>query len=369
MFKHIEVALNERAVVFKNGLPQRTLGPGRHTIWSYGVTVARYKVDELVFDAPAEVRAVLPTDWYEEVEIASDQRGVLYRDGVPQEFLRPGKRRYWKVDPSVTLVVYSVNEPMPELSDELFCVLPCDEYVSVVVQAHEKALCYVQGRLTETLEPGHHAFWSHAGARVEIRSVDMRQVELPIVGQELMTRDKVTLRLSLSVEYAIEDPALALHRVAKVRDAVYLLVQLAARDYLSGVTLDELLGGRDEMTRYLHGQVAPAATAFGVRIERVGVKDVVLPGEMKTLLNRVIEAEKEAAANVILRREETAATRSLANTARVMADNPVLLRLKELESLKDIAERIGELRLVVGSNGFEQLLPTALLTERSNGGR
>ena len=73
----------------------------------------------------------------------------------------------------------------------------------------------------------------------------------------------------------------------------------------------------------------PRAKAFGVRIERVGVKDVVLPGEMKTLLNRVIEAEKEAAANVILRREETAAMRSLANTARVMADHPVLLRLKE----------------------------------------
>ena len=369
MFKHIEVALNERAVVFKNGLPQRTLRPGRHTLWSYGLTVARYKVEELVFDAPAEVRAVVPTDWYEEVDISKQERGVLYRDGLPQVFLRPGKRRYWTVDPSVMLVLYAVDKPMPELSDELIEVLPCDEYVSIVVQAHEKALCYVQGRLSETLEPGHHSFWSHAGARVEIRTVDMRLGELPIVGQQLMTRDKVTLRLSLSVEYGIEDPALALHRVAKVPDAVYLLVQLAARDYLSGVTLDELLEGRDEMTRFLKSQVAEGARAFGVRVERVGVKDVVLPGEMKSLLNRVIEAEKEAAANVILRREETAATRSLANTARVMADNPVLLRLKELESLKDIAERIGELRLVVGANGFESLLPTALLTERSNGGR
>jgi regulator of protease activity HflC (stomatin/prohibitin superfamily) len=98
-----------------------------------------------------------------------------------------------------------------------------------------------------------------------------------------------------------------------------------------------------------------------VRVERVGVKDVVLPGEMKTLLNRVIEAEKEAAANVILRREETAATRSLANTAKVMAEHPVLLRLKELEALKDIAERIDEVRLVVGSDGLKTLLPAELL--------
>jgi hypothetical protein len=82
---------------------------------------------------------------------------------------------------------------------------------------------------------------------------------------------------------------------------------------------------------------------------------------MKTLLNRVIEAEKEAAANVILRREETAATRSLANTARVIADHPVLLRLKELEAIKDIAERIDEVRLVVGSDGLDKLLPAQLL--------
>jgi hypothetical protein len=87
---------------------------------------------------------------------------------------------------------------------------------------------------------------------------------------------------------------------------------------------------------------------------------------MKALLNRVIEAEKEAAANVILRREETAATRSLANTARVMADNPVLLRLKELESLKEMAAQIDEVRLVVGSDGLDRLVQANLLRGASN---
>ena len=142
---------------------------------------------------------------------------------------------------------------------------------------------------------------------------------------------------------------------------MYLLVQLAAREYVAGVTLDELLEGRDAMTRFLEEQTRAKAARFGVRIERVGVKDVVLPGEMKTLLNRVIEAEKEAAANVILRREETAATRSLANTARVMAENPVLLRLKELETMKEIAGNIDEVRLVVGSDGIDKLLTAQLL--------
>jgi hypothetical protein len=88
----------------------------------------------------------------------------------------------------------------------------------------------------------------------------------------------------------------------------------------------------------------------------VGVKDVILPGDMKTLLNKVIEAEKAAAANVILRREDAAATRNMAQTAKVIAEHPVLMRLKELETLKDVAEKIHELKLVVGGDGLKELL-------------
>ena len=249
------------------------------------------------------------------------------------------------------------------MSAELFLIVPRDEYVDVLVREFERGLQYVQGRLVRTLEPGRYTLWSYPDARVNVDVVDMRRVQAAIVGQELMTRDKVTLRLSLTVEYAVEDAALAAHAVSSVKDAVYLVVQLAARQFVSGVTLDELLEGRDAMTRFLEEDAVPKALRFGVRVERVGVKDVVLPGEMKTLLNRVIEAEKEAAANVILRREETAATRSLANTARVMAEQPVLLRLKELESMKEIAASIHEVRVVVGADGLKTLLPAGLLHE------
>ena len=197
----------------------------------------------------------------------------------------------------------------------------------------------------------------------------MRVAQVAVAGQELMTRDKVTLRLSISVEYAIEDPAIATHTVTNVRDAVYLLVQLASREFVAGVTLDELLAGRDTMTRFLEADVTGKARRIGVRVERVGVKDVVLPGEMKALLNKVIEAEKEAAANVVLRREETAATRSLANTAKLMAEQPLLLRLKELDSLKEMAAKVHEVRLVVGAQGMSgpnwarDLLPSGFFTE------
>jgi regulator of protease activity HflC (stomatin/prohibitin superfamily) len=180
--------------------------------------------------------------------------------------------------------------------------------------------------------------------------------KLEIAGQELMTRDKVTLRLTLAAEYAAADAPTTVHAVADVKDALYLAVQLAAREYVAGVTLDELLEGREALTRYLEAQVQPRAEAFGLRLHRVGVKDVILPGEMKTLLNKVIEAEKAAAANVILRREDAAATRNMAQTAKVIAENPVLMRLKELETVRDVADKIDEVKLVLGGDQLVKLL-------------
>jgi regulator of protease activity HflC (stomatin/prohibitin superfamily) len=366
MLKTIVVKLNERVAIFKDGIPRRSYGPGRHRLWGRGLSEQRWDTDKLVFRALPEVRAVLPADWYREVKVSSLERAVLFRDAVPVVFLRPGTHRYWAVDGSVELRVFRVDAPLPAMTAELEALIPSSEYVDVTVAAHEKGLRFEQGRFVGVLEPGRYKLWTHPEARTEIRSVDLRRVELTIAGQELITRDKVSLRLTLTVEFSVDDPVLATIGIANVRDSIYLAVQLAAREYVAGVTLDALLEGRDALTSFLEADVLPKATALGVRIYRLGVKDVVLPGEMKTLLNRVIEAEKEAAANVILRREETAATRSLVNTARLMADQPILLRLKELEAMKEIAGEIDEVRVVFGADGFKALLPAELLGRGSS---
>jgi hypothetical protein len=350
-------------VVLNNGLPVRALAPGSHRVWGTRLTEQRWCTDNLLLDTLPELRDTLPRDWFASVTLTSRQRGVLWRDARPVAFLRPGTHRYWTVDPSVNLTIYSVDQPVPELSEELLRVLPSSELVRRLVETHERGLLYVKGALQQLLMPGQYAVWSHPEAPARIMTVDVRSQQTALAAQELMTRDKVTLRLSLTAEYAVQDPVLAMNAATDLRDSVYLLVQLAARDYVASVMLDQLLEGRDEMTRYLEAQVAPRALNIGVRIDRIGVKDVVLPGEMKTLLNRVIEAEKQAAANVILRREEAAATRLLSNTARVMAEHPVLMRMKELETLKEVATRVNELRLVVGSDGLQKLLPAQLLRD------
>ncbi len=361
MFKIAQVKLHERVVIFKSGLPDRALGPGRHVVWGRYITEQRFNVAEVMLRALPKVRSMLPSDWYREVTIAPLERAVLSCDGVPVLFLRPGVHRYWTVDDSITLTIFDVTKALPPLTQELVKLIPSSEYIDVTVQAHEKGLRYEQGRFTGVLEPGRYKLWTHPEAQARILTADMRRTELAITGQELMTRDKVSLRLTLTVAFAIENVVAATHQVENVRDAVYTAVQLAARGYVAGVTLDELLEGRDAFSRFLTREVEPKARVFGVRIDDLGVKDIVLPGEMKTLLNRVIEAEKAAAANVISRREETAATRSLVNTARLMADQPILLRLKELEAMKEIAAQIDEVRIVVGAEHLQPLLPAQLL--------
>lgn len=362
MFRIFRIDIHQRGVLLRDELPVRALPPGRHVVWAFGADVIRYDVRALLLDAPAEVLAVLPADWFAEAVIGPRERGVLFEDGVPAAFLRPGTRRWWTVGRDVRLEVFDVGAPVPELTDELLATIPAGELVREVVHEHERGLAYVQGRFERVLEPGRHVFWTHPELAVEIRRVDVRRQTVAVVGQELMTRDKVTLRLNLAATFSIVDPAKAAHSVGDVHGAVYLSVQLAARRFVAGVTLDELLEGRDAMSAYLAEIGRPELAEIGVALGHVGVKDVVLPGEMKTLLNRVIEAEKEAAANVILRREETAATRSLANTAKVMADNPVLLRLRELDAMKEIAERIQEVRVVVGAEGLATVLPARLLS-------
>jgi len=204
------------------------------------------------------------------------------------------------------------------------------------------------------LGPGRHAAWT-VRRKVQLSVIDTREKQLAVNGQEVMTRDHVSLRLNLVAAWRVADVR-RLATVARAPDEVlYVAVQLAAREAVSTRTLDELLAAREQLGLQLVPTVRERAQSVGLELLDLGVKDLVLPGEMKTLLNRVIEAQKEAEANVILRREETAATRSMAQTAKVLAENPLLVRLKELEAYKELAAKVGQVHVVLGDGALPQL--------------
>ena len=183
--------------------------------------------------------------------------------------------------------------------------------------------------------------------------VDLRLQAIEVTGQEILTRDKVSLRLNLSAIWRYTDVLKAYTQLAKPADHLYRELQSGLRAAVGTRTLDELLENKTVIDEVVTAQVKSKLADYGLQLDGVGVKDIVLPGEMKTILAQVVEAEKSAQANVIRRREETAATRSLLNTAKVMEGNPIALRMKELETLERVAERIDKISVF---GGLDQVL-------------
>lgn len=364
----IEVMVNERAFVVRDGVPTQYLGPGLHRVWGLWAKVRVEKVSTQGLLAELDERrlALVPPGDLQVVTLAGHERAVVWRRGKPALWLGAGVHQVWTVERSVERATgQAVSQVRVEVHDtsgveaprftaDVAAVVKGRDWVEATAPEGAVVVRFVDGTLDQVLPAGRHAAWS-TQRTVQLSVVDLRERVLQITGQEVMTKDRVTLRLNLSATVRVGD-ARRLAAVARAPDdVVYLAVQLSAREAVTSRTLDELLATRDELQRVLSPLVSARAEAVGLELVELGVKDVVLPGDMKELLNKVIQAQKEAEANVILRREETAATRSLAQTAKVLAENPLLVRLKELEAYKDLAAKVGQVHLVLGEGALDKL--------------
>ncbi|MGL5880608.1 MAG: slipin family protein, partial [Xenococcaceae cyanobacterium] len=212
------------------------------------------------------------------------------------------------------------------------------------VPAQHVGLLYIDREFQSQLPPGIHAWWLF-GRSFQTQIFDLRQQSLEVSGQDILSKDKVPLRLNLTAGFRILDPLLAQNSLSDVTGYLYKELQFALRGAVGEKTLDNLLEDKGAIDRSIADYIRSKTSDYGIGIDSVGVKDIILPGEIKTILSKVVEAEKAAQANVVRRREETSATRSMLNTAKVMEDNPVALRLKELEILERIAEKIEKIQV------------------------
>jgi regulator of protease activity HflC (stomatin/prohibitin superfamily) len=225
------------------------------------------------------------------------------------------------------------------------------------VPSEHIGMFHVDGVFEAILQPGFYAYW-HGGKRLSVTTIDTRLTVIEITGQEMLTQDKVQLRVNVTAGYKIVDGRLVTSSLNDYKDFIYKEIQFALRAAIGSRTLDGLLENKNETDEQILSYMQQKAEAQGIAIISLGIKDLILPGEIKAILGKVVEAEKAAQANVIRRREETAATRSLMNTAKVMEDNPVALRLKELETLEKITERIEHLNVYGGLEGLlKQIVP------------
>jgi regulator of protease activity HflC (stomatin/prohibitin superfamily) len=304
-------------------------------------------------------RPDLAADLFEVVETKANEIAIVSLDGRPMQVMTPWQVRvYWKVATSVDVERIDVTSE-PRVSARHLAMTDRTPLVIVteaVVENDEAGLLYVEGRLVERLAPGRHAFWN-VGRKIEVKRLDLRPQTVEITAQEMLTRDRIALRVTLTAFRRIVDPERIVGMVPDVDGWLYRLVQFAIREAVAGRTLDEVLSAKAALDAELRDYVRARIADSGVEVTELGVKDVILPGEIRELVKKVVEAERVAKANLIRRQEETAATRSLLNTAKLMEENPLLLRLEELESLERLVEKVGRIDLHAGDGqGFDALL-------------
>jgi regulator of protease activity HflC (stomatin/prohibitin superfamily) len=259
----------------------------------------------------------------------------------------------------------------------------------IIIKDTHRALWYEDGKLMRILEAGRYEydprrrnFWRKRLPLVEVQLVDVRERELTIKGQEILTADKVAIRVSIIVQFRVADPKAALHQVEKYEDRLYSDVQLAARRSLASMTLEEILTNRNRLSEDILRDVKEIAAVYGVSILRADVKDLVFPGNLQEIMNKVLAAERMSEAQLVEARtkaqtqqidaearaeisrkqaeaeaktqqiraeaqaasekvrveSEIAALKQTEQVAQSYSAHPALLRLRELEALKELAQ-------------------------------
>jgi regulator of protease activity HflC (stomatin/prohibitin superfamily) len=292
-------------------------------------------------------------DKAEVLDLQDFERALVWVDGRFQRIVSGGLYALWTSHRKVRVQIIDAREVLfnhPDIS----VILKSDGakgflQENTVAEDHVGVL-FRNGQYIDTLSAGRYVFWKDI-ENVNIFQVSMSEQSLDITGQEIMTADKVTLRLNAVIAYNVIDAQKAVRYAKDVDQSLYREAQLALRAIVGSRQLDELLADKDTVAVELKDMIAKRAESFGLKIVSLGIRDVILPGEMKELLNKVTEAKKAAEANLISRREETAAMRSQANTAKLLENNPVLMRLRELEVLESISNN-SKMSVVLGEKGL-----------------
>lgn len=358
----VKVNENNVALLYADGKFQDVLTEGLYAYWkddnNYSATVANMNTALVVGDylntmlKNEKLAAMLNI-----IEVKDDEIAMLYADGIFKSVLTTGKYAYWNGLVNYTWFVADLTDvEIPETIDTNTLVRnEVAKYVrAYTVESYEKGLMFVEGEFKKEIDTGIYYFWKNA-TPISVLKADMRQQRLELTGQEILTKDKAALRVNFTTQYKVTDIQKALVDNKDYVQQLYVLVQLHLRAFIGTMTLDELLEKKQESTSMVLGDLKTKAMNLGIEVTDCGIKDVILPGEVKEIMNQVLVAQKKAQANTITRREETASTRSLLNTAKLMEDNEMLFKLKEMEYVEKIAEKINSISLSGGNQVVDQL--------------
>jgi len=366
--KKLKIKETQRVLVYKDGKIHKFLNPGLHRFWR----LWKYEFEYFDITIPE-----FTTNWtniiiknhphiveqnFELINVKDNQVAVVFLDGKLYKVFEPGSTTLiWKIINTVSVEYIDISEyfEIPKNKTQLFTKMlkESDQIKNFVVPEAHQGLLYVNGNLIKTLVAGTFAFFKGQNS-IEVFIVDIRLQGLEVQGQEILTKDRVSIRLNFEATYKIVDSKKAVTTVKNFEDYLYKELQLSLRKAVSNKTLDELLEEKESLAGDIKTFSGERIKTAGLELVSTGVKDIILPGDMRAILNKVVLAQKEAQANNIKRREEVAATRSLLNTAKLIENNPTMMRLRELEAIENITQKVEKLNIYGGLNELlGQIIP------------
>ncbi|KIO76606.1 peptidase [Pedobacter lusitanus] len=357
--KRVTIGTNYVGLVFKNGKLKRVLTEGNYWI-VFGETIEIHNM-ALAYNAKTDLDVLLQNSDFagllNVIEVDDNELVLVYSHKNFKNVLAAGRHAIWKGLSDYTFIRVNTSqiEIDAAIDKNLLEKAPLLNYIRAYkVDSFEKALLFIDGKFERIMEPGNYAYWKNSTA-VQVFKSDMRQLNMEITGQEILTKDKAQLRVNFNVQYKVTDIIKALMENKEFDKQLYVLVQLALRECIGMMTFDELMESKEKIVGQLMTITAGKFDVLGVKIVSCGLKDIILPGDIREIMNQVLVAEKRAQANLITRREETASTRSLLNTAKLMEDNSMLYKLKEMEYVEKIAEKINNISLSGSGQLVDQL--------------
>ena len=352
---------NEIGFVLKNERCVKTIGAGEYhfpKMLGYDVVLEEMSGELRYLEVPYDIlkQDALFMQSTVRYQIPDNQIGFIYKDGILVGCTNRSEYIFWNTFEKMEIKLFSMEDVVMSdaITKKMRSVIPTKYYTRIVVGEGEVGLICFDQKLKQKLDAGVYYFWNY-NTEITYYIVDQKWKELNIVGQEILTHDKIGIRLNVVCNYRIIDAENVVLKRKDLEKQLYSYTQLVIRELVGNYRLDEILEKKVEISELISKQLQANANEYYVEFSKAGIKDIILPGEIRDIMNTVLVAEKKAQANVIERREEVASTRSLLNTAKLMEENETLFQLKKLEYLERICGKVGEISVAGNSNLLEQL--------------
>ena len=291
------------------------------------------------------------------IEVLHNEVLIVYKNNQFHDSFYNKNIMIWKNSTQLKTMKFDLNstDEIKNLSKREIDILRKSGAIRIIsVSPYFEGILFKDNKFDQVVKAGDLYFYNNE-TKISVVTYDMRPQTIEISGQEILTKDKAQLRINFMVNYQIIDLIKAYQANKDFEKMIYQAIQLGLREFIGNMNFDELMSDKNSVSDYIMQKYQNQFAEIGLKLKETGMKDIILPGEIREIMNRVLIAEKTAQANSIMRREETASTRSLLNTAKLMEENETLWKLKEMEYIEKIADKVGEISISGGSNVLNEL--------------